>query len=163
MDKLRPMTTAHDRLAQLGLVLPTAPVPLAAYIPTRLVPVSADTSLLYVAGQISSLEGQVLGGRVPDQVSVEEAREAARVCALNLLAQIEAASSLEAVVAIAQLSGFVNSHPDFDGHPGIVNGASELLVEVLGEAGRHTRAAVGVASLPRGATVEISAVVVVRS
>ncbi|HVB76999.1 MAG TPA: RidA family protein [Candidatus Nitrosotalea sp.] len=157
------MNTARDRLAELGLVLPTAPVPIAAYIPTRLVPLAADTSLLYVAGQISILEGQVLGGRVPDQVSVEEAREAARVCALNLLAQIEAASSMEAVVAIAQLSGFVNSHPDFDGHPAIVNGASELLVEVLGDAGRHTRTAVGVASLPRGATVEISAVVVVRS
>jgi len=136
---------------------------MASYVPTRLVPLGDGRSLLYVAGQVAIRDGQLLTGRVPDEVPVEQAQDAARVCALNILAQIEASAGLENVDQIAQLVGFVRSADDFGDQPTVVNAASDLLVEVLGEAGRHTRAAVGANALPRGVTVEIAAVVVVRS
>src|SRR5262252_2708359 len=120
---------------------------MASYVPTRLVPMR---------------EGELLTGRVPTEVSVEVAQESARRCALNILAQIEAAAGLDNVIEIAQLIGWVLSADDFGGQPQVVNGASDLLVEVLGEAGKHARAAVGTNSLPRGVTVEIAATVVVR-
>jgi enamine deaminase RidA (YjgF/YER057c/UK114 family) len=101
-------------------------------------------------------------GRVPDQVSVEQAQEAARVCALNILAQIEAAAGLDNVEQVAQVLGWVLSADGFGDQPTVINAASELLAEVLGEAGRHARAAVGTNALPGSVTVEIAAVVVVR-
>jgi enamine deaminase RidA (YjgF/YER057c/UK114 family) len=156
------VSEVKDRLRELGYQLPEAPRPLASYVPTRLVPLGEDRSLLFVSGQISSRGAELLTGRVPDQVSVERATEAARACALNILAQVEAAVGLDRVEQVAQLTGFVNCAPDFADHPAVVNGASDLLVEVLGEAGRHTRAAVGSNSLPRGVSVEIAAVIVVR-
>ena len=157
------VTRPIDRLRELGYELPPAPPPMASYVPTRLVPLGDGRSLLYVAGQVPIRDGQLLTGRVPDEVPVEQAQDAARVCALNILAQIEASAGLENVDQIAQLIGFVRSTDDFGDHPTVVNAASDLLVEVLGEAGRHTRAAVGANALPRGVTVEIAAVVVVRS
>jgi len=136
---------------------------MASYIPYRLVPIGDGRALLYVAGQVAMKDGELLTGRVPTDVSPEEAQEAARRCALNILAQIDAAAGLDNVVAVAQLIGWVLSTDDFGGQPQVINGASDLLVEVLGEAGKHARAAVGTNSLPRGVTVEIAATVVVRS
>jgi len=135
---------------------------MASYVPTRLVPVGGGQALLYIAGQVAMRDGALLTGRVPAEVSVEEAQDGARRCALNILAQIEAAAGLDNVVAIAQVLGWVLSTDDFGDQPQVLNGASDLLVDVLGEAGRHSRAAVGTNALPRGVTVEIAATVVVR-
>jgi enamine deaminase RidA (YjgF/YER057c/UK114 family) len=132
-------------------------------VPTVLVPIGGGRSLLYIAGQVSILDGKRLTGRCPDEVSVEDATAAARVCALNLLAQMEAAAGLANVERVVQLIGFVLSTPDFGDQPKVVNGASDLLVDVFGEAGKHTRAALGASSLPFSVTVEIAAVAVVRA
>lgn len=156
------MTRPLDRLRDLGYELPSAPAAMASYVPTRLVPIGDGRALLFIAGQVPMRDGELLTGRVPTDVSVEDAREAARRCALNVLAQIEAAAGLDNVVEIAQLTGWVLCTDDFGDQPQVVNGASDLLVEVLGEAGRHARAAVGASALPRGVTVEIAATVVVR-
>lgn len=129
---------------------------------TRLVPIGAGRSLLYVAGQISRDGDRVLSGRCPDEVPVEEATRRARQCALSVLSQIEAAVGLESVDEVTQLIGFVLSAEGFGDQPKVMNGASDLLVEVLGAAGKHTRAAVGANALPFSATVEIAAVAVVR-
>jgi enamine deaminase RidA (YjgF/YER057c/UK114 family) len=128
-----------------------------------LVPIGNGRSLLYIAGQVSVQDGKRMTGRCPDEVSVEEAQAAARVCALNLLAQMESAAGLANVEQVVQLTGFVLSAADFGDQPKVLNAASELLVEVLGEAGRHTRAALGASALPFSVTVEIAAVVVVRA
>jgi enamine deaminase RidA (YjgF/YER057c/UK114 family) len=135
---------------------------MASYVPTRLVPIGGGRAMLYIAGQVAMKDGELLTGRVPADVSVDDASEAARRCALNILAQIEAAAGLDNVVSIAQVIGWVLSTDDFGGQPQVINGASDLLVEVLGEVGRHARAAVGTNALPRGVTVEIAATVVVR-
>jgi len=135
---------------------------MASYVPTRLVPIGDGRGLLYVAGQVAIKDGQLMTGRVPTEVSLEQAQESARCCALNILAQIEAAVGLDNVIEMAHLVGWVLSEDDFDGQPQVINGASDLLVEVLGELGKHTRAAVGTNSLPRGVTVEIAATAVVR-
>ena len=120
--------------------------------------------MVYVAGQIPRKpDGGMYTGRVPGQVTVEQAREAARACGVAILAQLEAAGGLEKVEHIAQVIGFVNSEDGFGEQPEVINGCSDLLVEVLGEAGRHSRAALGTNSLPRNVTVEIAAVAVVRS
>ena len=136
---------------------------MAAYVPTVLVPIGGGRSLLFIAGQVSVQDGKRLTGRCPDEVTVEEAQERAKVCALNLLAQMEAAVGLDNVEQVAQLTGFVLSADGFGEQPKVLNGASELLVEVLGEAGRHTRAALGTNALPFSVTVEIAAIVVVRT
>jgi enamine deaminase RidA (YjgF/YER057c/UK114 family) len=136
---------------------------MASYVPTRLVPIGEGRSLLYISGQVPLRDGELMTGRVPDEVGVEAAQDAARACALNILAQIESAAGLDNVVEVLQLTGWVLSTDDFGGQPQVINGASDLLVEVLGDAGRHTRAAVGTNSLPRGVTVEIATVVLVRN
>jgi enamine deaminase RidA (YjgF/YER057c/UK114 family) len=128
-----------------------------------LVPIGGQRSLLYIAGQVSTRDGKRLTGRCPDEVSVEQAQDAARACALNLLAQMEAAAGLDNVDQVIQLTGFVLSTDDFGDQPTVLNGASDLLVEVLGDAGRHTRAALGTSALPFLVTVEIAAVAVVRT
>ncbi len=156
------MNDAHARLRELGLTLPSPPPPAASYIPTRLVPLGDGKALLFVAGQVSSRDGTRLTGRCPDQVSVEEAQDAARAAALNVLAQIESAAGLDNVVEVAQLIGWVLSTEDFGDQPMVMNAASELVAAVLGDAGKHTRAAVGASALPFSVTVEITAVVVVR-
>lgn len=158
------MTTPQERLRELGLELPSAPAALAAYVPTRTVPLGEGRGLVYIAGQVPLVDGKPLyAGSVPDAVSVEQAREAAQRCALNILAQLEAAAGLENVEQVVQLTAFVNSQDGFGGQPEVANAASELLVEVLGDAGRHSRNAVGVNALPRDVVVEITAVVQVRS
>lgn len=153
----------HERLRELGLKLPAPPAPLASYVPTVLVPIGNGRSLLYIAGQVSVQDGKRLIGRCPDEVSVEEAQAAARACALNLLAQMEAAAGLANVERVVQVTGFVLSTGDFGDQPKVLNGASDLLVEVLGDAGRHTRLALGTNALPFSVTVEIAAVAVVRA
>jgi enamine deaminase RidA (YjgF/YER057c/UK114 family) len=150
-------------LRSLGLKLPAPPAAVASYVPTVLAPIGDGRSLLFIAGQVSVQDGKRLTGRCPDEVSVEEAQERARICALNLLAQMDAAAGLDNVEQVAQLTGFVLSADGFGEQPKVLNGASDLLVEVLGEAGRHTRAALGTNALPFSVTVEIAAVVVVRT
>ncbi|HAF19790.1 MAG TPA: hypothetical protein DCK96_08595 [Chloroflexi bacterium] len=157
------MTSPHARLRELGLQLPAPPAAVASYVPTRLVPVGEGRSLLYIAGQVSAEGGKRLTGRCPDEVSVEQATAAARVCALNLLAQMEAAAGLDNVEQVMQLTGFVLSTDDFGDQPKVINGASDLIVDVLGEAGRHTRVALGTNALPSSVTVEIAAIAVVRT
>ncbi len=132
-------------------------------MPTVLVPIGDGRSLLYIAGQVSTVDGKRLTGRCPDEVSVEEAQIAARACGINLLAQMEAAVGLANVEQVAQLTAFVLSTPEFGDQPKVINAASDLLIEVLGEAGKHSRAALGTNSLPFSVTVEIAAVVVVRA
>jgi enamine deaminase RidA (YjgF/YER057c/UK114 family) len=137
---------------------------MASYVPTRTVPLGDGRALVYVAGQVPRREdGSLLTGRCPDQVPVEVAQEAARLCALNILAQLDAAAGLDNVEQIAQVIGFVLSQDGFGEQPKVINAASELMVEVLGEAGRHSRAALGTNALPSGVTVEIAAVAVVKT
>ena len=157
------MTDPHQRLRQLGLTLPVPPAPVASYVPTVLVPIGGGRSLLYIAGQVSVLDGRRLTGRCPDEVTMEAAQLAARACGMNLLAQMEAAAGLANVEQVAQLIAFVLSTPEFGDQPKVINAASDLLIEVLGERGKHSRAALGTNSLPFSVTVEIAAVVVVRA
>ncbi|TMB98483.1 MAG: RidA family protein [Chloroflexi bacterium] len=157
------MTSPHARLRDLGLELPAPPAPLASYIPTLLVPIGERRSLLYIAGQVSARDGKRLTGRCPDQVSMEQAQEAARACALSLLAQMESAAGLDNVEQVVQLTGFVLSTDDFGDQPRVINAASDLIAEVLGDAGKHTRVAIGTNALPFLVTVEIAAVAVVRT
>lgn len=143
------------RLQELGLQLPAAPNPVANYVPHLTV-----GNLLYVSGQVSKAgDGTLIVGRVGDGLSLDDGVAAAKVCALNLLAQANAAlGSLDRVAQLVRLTGFVNAGPDFTDHPKVINGASDLMVAVLGDKGRHTRAAVGVSGLPLGAAVEIDAI-----
>jgi enamine deaminase RidA (YjgF/YER057c/UK114 family) len=157
------LSTPYERLRELGLELPAPPAAVASYVPTRLVPISGGRALLYVAGQVSVADGKRLTGRCPDEVSIEEAQARARVCALNVLAQIESAAGLENVEQVTQLLGFVLCTDGFGDQPKVLNGASALLVEVLGEAGLHTRVALGANALPFSVTIEIAAVAVVRT
>lgn len=157
------MTSPHVRLRELGLELPAPPTALASYIPTRLVPIGDGRSLLFISGQVSSQGAKRMTGRCPDEVTVEQAQAAARACALNLLAQMESAAGLDKIEQVLQLTGFVLSTDDFGDQPKVINGASDLIVEVLGEAGKHTRAALGTNALPFSVTVEIAAVAVVRT
>jgi enamine deaminase RidA (YjgF/YER057c/UK114 family) len=145
-------TTPEARLSQLGLVLPEPTKPVAAYIPTK-----RTGSLLFVSGQIPMKAGKLLGeGPVPSRVSPELARECARQCILNALAAAKAAlGSLDAIRQVVRVGVFVCSDPGFTAQPQVANGASELLVEIFGEAGRHARAAVGSVALPLGAAVEV--------
>jgi enamine deaminase RidA (YjgF/YER057c/UK114 family) len=157
------VTTTVDRLRELGITLPAAPAPVASYVQTRIVSIGAGRSLLYVSGQISREGDKVLTGSCLNDVPVEEAARRARLCGLSVLAQIEYAVGLDNVIEIAQVMGFVRSADDFSDQPKVVNGASDLFVEVFGPAGKHTRAALGTNALPMGATVEVAAVAVVRT
>lgn len=153
-----------DRLRELGHELPPAPPAQANYVPTRTVPLGGGRALVYVAGQVPfRADGTRLTGRVPDQVGIEQAREAATLCALNVLAQVHEAAGLENVEQIAQVIGFVLSAEGFGDQPQVINAASDLFAAVLGEAGKHSRAAVGANALPGSVTTEIAAVFVVRT
>jgi enamine deaminase RidA (YjgF/YER057c/UK114 family) len=146
----------EQRLAERGLELPDAPAPAANYVPYTI-----SGKLLFVAGQLPFRKGEVaISGLVGDEVSLEQAQEAARICALNLLAQARAAcrGDLSRLARCLRLGGFVSCTPEFTEHPAVINGASDLMVEVMGEAGQHARFAVGCASLPRGAAVEVEAI-----
>jgi enamine deaminase RidA (YjgF/YER057c/UK114 family) len=143
----------EERLAELGIELPPAPPALASYVPVRVV-----GRVAYVSGQVALVGGvPMYPGKVGDAVSVEQATEAAQRCALQALSALRAAlGSLDLVTGIAQLSVFVASAPGFTDQPKVANGASDLLVEIFGEAGKHSRAAVGVAELPLGVPVELA-------
>ncbi len=150
--------SAEKRLNKLGLVLPPPPPPGGNYVAAR-----QAGSLLFLAGVISSNEAGVLTGVVGADRSIDEGREAARRCALTHLAVMRnALGSLDRVEQIVSLNGYVNAVPGFSESPKVINGASDLLVEIFGEAGRHARAAIGVSALPRNAMVEIQMVVTVR-
>lgn len=147
-----------ERLTALGITLPTPPAPVAAYVPFLRV-----ENLLFVSGQIPSKDGKVqFTGKLGDGVSLETGQEAAKLCAINLLAQAQAAIGLDRVTRVVKLTGFVACAPSFTDHPKVINAASELMQSVFGDAGKHTRAAVGAPSLPLDATVEIEAIFAVR-
>jgi enamine deaminase RidA (YjgF/YER057c/UK114 family) len=153
------MIDAEQRLFELGLKLPDAPLPVANYVPFL---ISGDQ--LFISGQVSKDDaGHVLTGLLGASASIEDGRKAARHAALNILAQAKAAlGSLDRIVQVLRLTGYVASSPGFSEQPKVINGASDLLVDVLGDAGRHTRSVVGVASLPLGASVEIDAILKIR-
>jgi enamine deaminase RidA (YjgF/YER057c/UK114 family) len=146
------VSTRQARLAELGLVLPPVAAPVAAYMPAV-----RTGSYVYTAGQLPLAEGKLLAtGKVGAEVSAEEAARLARTCALNGLAAVASvAGGLAAIRRVVKVTGFVASSPGFTGQPQVLNGASELLLDVLGEAGRHARSAVGVAELPLDAPVEV--------
>lgn len=150
--------SAEGRLKALGLALPEAPQPVANYVPWLI-----TGSHLYISGQISKdATGAVIAGTLGDGMTDAQGQEAARLCALNILAQAKAAlGSLERIERVVRLTGFVAATPAFKNHPLVINGASDLMVAVLGDRGRHTRTAVGVASLPVGAAVEIDAIMLI--
>jgi enamine deaminase RidA (YjgF/YER057c/UK114 family) len=152
--------TIDAKLAELGIVLPHAAAPAANYVPTVL-----HNGLLHVSGQIPfDADGQLIRGRIGDSLTMKEGEAAARRCAIGILAQINSAlGSLHHVARIVKLGVFVNAVPEFTDHPRVANGASDLMVAVFGDAGRHARSAVGVASLPLGVAVEIDAIVAVHA
>ena len=145
----------ETRLEELGITLPDAPMPAANYVPTV-----RTGNLLFISGQVSSGEDGLIIGKLGDGFSIEDAQAAARVCALNLIAQAKAAcdGDLDRITRVVKLVGFVNATQDFEQHPQVINGASDLMVEVFGDKGRHSRSAVGTSSLPFGIAVEVEAV-----
>jgi enamine deaminase RidA (YjgF/YER057c/UK114 family) len=152
------MTNRTDRaLEELGLTLPQAAAPVATYVPT----VEAG-GLLHVSGQLPFRDGKVVTGRLGDDLDVAAGKDAAQLCALMVVAQVKAAlGDLSRVARIVKLGVFVNSAPGFGDQPEVANGASDLMVALFGDAGKHARAAVGVAALPRNAAVEIDAIIAV--
>jgi enamine deaminase RidA (YjgF/YER057c/UK114 family) len=146
----------EDKLKALNITLPTPPKPAGSYIP-----VVISGNLAFVSGQIPMENGKVVfTGKVPSEKSLEDAQKAARLCAINILAQLQAnLGSLDKITKILRVSGFVNSAPDFADHPKVINAASDLLFEIFGEKGKHSRIAIGVSSLPLNSTVEIDAIV----
>jgi enamine deaminase RidA (YjgF/YER057c/UK114 family) len=150
------MSAIEQRLAERGLDLPPAAAPAANYVPYMI-----SGSLLFISGQLPMQGGGVaVRGRLGGGVSIEQGQAAARLCGLNLLAQAKAASGgdLDRVRRCVKLGGFVACTPEFVDHPKVINGASDLMVEAMGEAGRHARFAVGCSSLPLDAAVEVEAV-----
>jgi enamine deaminase RidA (YjgF/YER057c/UK114 family) len=146
---------AYARLAELGISLPQVAPPLAAYLPAV-----QTGNYVYVSGQLPLVEGKLAQtGKVGAEVTAEQGAELARTCAVNVLAAVEALVGLGRVVKIVKVVGFVASAPGFTGQPAVVNGASTLFGDVLGEQGRHARSAVGVAELPLGAPVEVEAII----
>ena len=150
------MPTPEERLQELGVSLPSPAVPVAAYVPCV-----RTGNLVYVSGQVPTVDGRPSHlGRLGDEVNLEDGRAAARICAVNLLAALKAElGELAGVRRVVKVTGFVASTPDFTDHPKVINAASELFGEVFGDAGRHARAAVGVAALPLGVPVEVEAIV----
>ncbi len=152
------MATTGERLRELGLTLPAVAAPAGAYVPAR-----RSGSLVFTAGQLPFVDGVLPAtGKVGAEVTPEQAHGFARTCTLNALAAVDQLVGLDAVAGVVKVVGFVASAPGFTGQPGVLNGASELLGEVFGEAGRHARSAVGVAELPLGAPVEVELVVELR-
>ncbi|PTS90269.1 MULTISPECIES: RidA family protein [unclassified Caulobacter] len=153
------MSRIEDRLNEIGLVLPQPVAPVANYVPFV-----RSGNLVHISGQISLDASGGIRGTVGVDVDLETAQAAARLCGINLLAQMKAAcdGDLDRVVRVVKLGGFVQAGPDFIDIPKVVNGCSDLMVEVLGDAGRHARSAVGVYRLPLGFAVEVDAVVEIR-
>jgi len=150
------MDTPETKLSSLGFTLPKAAPPAASYVPYVI-----SGGHIFIAGQIPFLNGEKNHiGRLGENFSIEQGQAAAQACALNILSQAKeaAAGDWSRIKRCVRLGGFVNSTPDFDQHPAVINGASELIVAVLGDVGKHARAAVGVANLPFGVAVEIDAI-----
>ncbi len=145
----------ETKLAALGINLPAAPAPAANYVPFVQV-----GDIVYISGQISMVDGKFIVGKLGADMSVEEGAAAAKTCAIGLLAQVKAAcgGDLDRLIRVIKLTGFVNSTVDFGDQPAVINGASDFLVEALGDAGRHSRSAVSAASLPFGVAVEIEGI-----
>lgn len=146
----------EQRLAELGIKLPDSVPPAANYVPARRI-----GNQVYISGQVPAEGGKdKFTGKLGSDYSVEQGQAAARLCAVNILAQLKQAlgGDLDRVVGVIRLGGFVNAEPNFGDHPKVINGASDLMVEVFGEAGRHARAAVGCYSLPRNVPVEVDAI-----
>ena len=143
------------RLKALGLVLPESRAALGSYVPFLHI-----NGQLFISGQLPLVDGKVaVAGKVGTELDLAKAQEAARLCALNILTQAKAAlRDLDRIVQLVRLNGFVNAAPDFADHPKVINGASELMVEILGNKGMHTRIAIGCASLPLNAAVEVDAI-----
>ena len=151
--------TVEDKLAELGLTLPQPAAPVAAYVP-----VVIAGGMAYVSGQVSMKDGHLIKGRLGESMTPEEGIAAAQACGLMIVAQLKAAlGDLSRVEKIVKLGAFVSSTADFVDQPKVANGASELMVALFGEAGRHARSAVGVPVLPLGVAVEIDAIVAVRA
>ena len=151
--------TVEDKLAELGLTLPQPAAPVAAYVP-----VVIAGGMAYVSGQVSMKDGHLIKGRLGESMTPEEGIAAAQACGLMIVAQLKAAlGDLSRVEKIVKLGAFVSSTSDFIDQPKVANGASELMVALFGEAGRHARSAVGVPVLPLGVAVEIDAIVAVRA
>ena len=146
--------TIEARLAELGIILPEAAAPVAAYQP-----VVVAKGLAHVSGQLPLVDGKLVTGRLGETVSLEDGYTAARACGLMILAQLKAAGLLDKVERVVKLGAFVNSTAEFTDQPKVANGASELMFEVFGEIGRHARSAVSVPILPLGAAVEVDAVI----
>ena len=153
------MTGPAERLAALGLTLPPVAAPVAAYLPAL-----RTSGFVYTSGQLPTVDGKLpAAGKVGGEVSASDAAALARTCALNALAAAAAAAGgLDSIRRIVKVTGFVASAPGFNGQPQVVNGASELLIQVFGEDGRHARSAVGVAELPLDAPVEVELIAEVR-
>ena len=150
------MGKIDNRLAELGIVLPSPAKPVANYVGWV-----RTGNLVFTAGQVTLADGKLQYiGKVGAEISVEDAHKAARLCAINVLAQLREAcgGDLDRVKRIVKLVGFVNGVPAFSDHPKVINGASDLMVEVFGDAGKHARSAVGAGSLPLGVSVEVEAV-----
>lgn len=149
------MSRIETRLAEIGVVLPDPVAPVANYVPFVV-----SGNLVFISGQVSIGPDGLIAGRLGDDVSLEQGIEAARACGVNLIAQLKAAceGDLARVRRVVKLGGFVNCTPDFADHPKVANGASDLMVDVFGDAGRHARAAVGAPSLPMNAAVEVDGV-----
>jgi enamine deaminase RidA (YjgF/YER057c/UK114 family) len=149
------MGRIEARLAELGVTLPTPPAPVASYVPYVIV-----GNLVHVSGQVSVDASGGIKGKLGDQIEVEEGQAAARLCALNLTAQVRAAcgGDLDRVRRVVKINGFVNVTPDFDPIPAVMNGCSDFMVQVFGDTGRHARSAVGVANLPLNFAVEADGV-----
>lgn len=150
-------TTVSGRLAELGIELPQAAAPVASYVP-----VVEQGGIAYVSGQLPFVVGQLVTGRLGEDISLEQGAMAARACGLMILAQLEAAGLLERVERVVKLGAFISSTASFTDQPKVANGASDLMSEVFGEAGKHARSAVGVPVLPLGAAVEVDAIVALR-
>jgi enamine deaminase RidA (YjgF/YER057c/UK114 family) len=153
------VTTPTERLRELGIELPAVPTPAGAYVPAR-----RSGSLVFTAGQLPLVDGSLPAtGKVGAEVDQDAANALARTCALNALAAIAGVVDLDSVTGVIKIVGFVASAPGFTGQATVINGASDLLGEVFGEAGRHARSAVGVAELPLNAPVEVELLVEVAS
>ncbi len=147
--------TIESRLASLGIEIPEAPLPAANYVPYV-----KSRNLVFVSGQISKDDDKIMTGKLGDSVALADGQRAAQICAINLISQLKAAcdGDLEKLVRVVRLGGFVNATPEFTDHPAVINGASDLFVEIFGDRGRHARAAVGAPSLPFDVSVEIEGV-----
>jgi enamine deaminase RidA (YjgF/YER057c/UK114 family) len=152
------MTEVRAKLAELGLVLPVAAKPVAAYVPAI-----RTGNLVFTAGQLPMVDGALsASGKVGDKVSVEDAKKLAQICAVNALAAVETVADINKIARVVRVVGYVNGVAGFTQQPAVINGASELFLHIWGEAGKHARSAVGVAELPLDAPVELELTVEIK-